>query len=287
MTKKSFLAHGALVTLLLLAFAGCRLIAPSPTPTSTSPLSELRRNIEATREALQTQGPTATNTPSVSERIRATNEAIHTPTPPATSTPLIAEIDPTDLQGGDCINSTFPDDIDIESVEIVPCDGPWQYRVLNIIVVENLNSYPRGEIFDIMAHENCDRRYNFLLAPSRESWMSGDRHIGCLQESFGLSISDPGKLDRLVFYAYLRSGECFNEAPENLGQQVEVVSCSGDWAYRVTNRIEVSEYDSYPGEDFFAQVASGQCQTPYYYRYPLPETWVSGDRAVLCIEQGS
>ena len=42
----------------------------------------------------------------------------------------------------------------------------------------------------------------------------GDRTVSCLQESFGLSVVDPDKLDRLVRVNTANAGECFNEAPE-------------------------------------------------------------------------
>ena len=55
------------------------------------------------------------------QRIRDINQVIATPS--ATATAISAEIDSLEIQEGDCINSTLPEGIDIESVVIVPCLG--------------------------------------------------------------------------------------------------------------------------------------------------------------------
>ena len=229
------------------------------------------------------------------QRIRATNEALDPPVatntpvprPTATNTPLVAEIDAIDLQDGDCINSTILDGIDIESVEIVPCDEPWQFRVLNTIEVTQTGSYPGEASFSREVFENCDRRHSFLLFPTRESWNLGDRAINCLQESFGLSVSDPAKLDRLVGYETLLTGECYNDAPETDYFLAEVVSCSGNWEYRVTNRFDIARTGSFPGDEFIDQEAYERCEEPYdSYLPPSPESWELGDSTVLCLEEG-
>ena len=227
------------------------------------------------------------------QRIRATNEAIappvatSTPVPRATNESLSAEIPSVDMEEGDCINSTLPEGISIETVDIVACDGVWKYRVLNTFDVAHSGPYPSIAYFSQQASANCDRRFTYMLYPLEESWKLGDRTVNCLQESFGLSVSDPGKLDRLVSYDSLRLGECFNDAPETLNEQVELVSCSGDWAYRVANRIETKVFSGYPGEDFFEQQAFEECPQSFdFYRYPSPESWELGDRALLCIEEG-
>ena len=61
---------------------------------------------------------------SEAQRIREINEVLATPV--AERTPLSAEITTTEIQDGDCINSTLPEGISIETVVIVPCAGTWQ-----------------------------------------------------------------------------------------------------------------------------------------------------------------
>ena len=63
------------------------------------------------------------------QRIREINEVLATPV--AERTPLSAKITTTEIREGDCINSTLPEGISIETVVIVPCAGTRQYRVLN------------------------------------------------------------------------------------------------------------------------------------------------------------
>ena len=221
------------------------------------------------------------------QRIRATNEALHTPGPTATSTPLIAEIPSIDIEEGDCINSTLPEGVTFESVEIVSCAETWEYRTLNLIQVRRSGSYPGEDFFDEQVYEHCDPRTTNYIYPASESWAQGGRRIACLQQSFGLSVSDPAKLDRLVGYENLRAGECYNEAPETDFHLVELVNCSGEWEYRVTSLFEIADLDSFPGEDSIEQEAYDRCEEPYdSYLFPSLETWELGDRVVLCIEEG-
>ena len=229
------------------------------------------------------------------QRIRATNEALDPPVatntpvprPTATNTPLVAEIDAIDLQDGDCINSSLPEGVSIYSVDIVPCNGPWQYRALNSFDVANIGGYPGVNYFSQQANERCDRRFSFLLYPLAESWTLGHGTVNCLQESFGLSVNDPAKLDRMVGYQALRAGECYNDAPESDYVLAEVVSCSGKWEYSVTNRFDIARTGSFPGDDFFDQEAYERCEEPYdSYLPPSPESWELGDSTVLCLEEG-
>ena len=217
------------------------------------------------------------------DHIRATNEA--SPTKVVTATPLSAEIHTVDIQEGDCIDSTLPEGISIESVVIVVCSGPWQYRALNSFEVEDHDSYPGEDIISRLAYERCDRRYSYFLFPLAESWTLGYRTVDCLQHSFGLSINDPAKLDRLVRINSLISGECFNEALETDNLLVEVVNCSGSWEVRVLNSFHAADSDAYPGADFFRQLADESCgRQTSSRRIPSPEVWSVGDRTVICLQ---
>ena len=220
------------------------------------------------------------------QRIREINEIIATPA--ADRTPLSAEITTEEIQDGDCINSTLPEGISIETVVIVPCNGTWQYRILSSFDVADTDSYPGEGFFEKRAYESCDRRYSYFLFPLAESWGFGDRTVNCLQESFGLSAIDPSKLDRLVSANSLKSGECYNDAPETDDLLVELVDCSGEWQYRVLSSFAVADTDGYPGEDFFRQRASESCNQPFnYFLFPLAESWRFGDRTVKCVQQNS
>ena len=218
------------------------------------------------------------------QRIREINELIEAAGDEKTT--LSAEVDALDIKDGDCINSTLPEGVSIETVVIVPCVGPWQYRVLSSFDVIDSGRYPRENVFHRRALETCDRRFTYMLFPLAESWRVGDRTVNCLQERFGLSVVDSAKLDRLIASHSLRLGECFNEAPETGGFQVELVDCSGTWQYRVLNSFDVAGIDNYQGETFFQQRARERCDPRYTeFFFPDAENWEVGDRAVNCLQE--
>ena len=232
------------------------------------------------------------------ERIREINESAAT-TPiwtvsPPTATPvatttmgeLSADIQATEISEGDCIDSTLPEGITFKSVVIVVCSGPWEYRVLGLFEIEDMNKYPGKEYFGKRAYENCDRRFSYILYPPEESWMLGYRTVSCLQKSFGLSVVDSAKLNHLVHFSSVILGECFNEAPEADWIVVELVSCSGPWEYRVLGLFEVEDLDKYPREDYFERLAYKGCDRRYsYILYPITESWILGYRTVSCLQQ--
>ncbi len=218
------------------------------------------------------------------QHIRATNEAAK---PEAVENPVSAKIDTIDIQDGDCINSTLPEDVSIESVVIVPCSGAWHYRVLNSFTVNGYSRYPGDDFFDQQTYERCDRRYTYALVPSAEFWelrILGDRKVSCLQDSFGLSITDPAKLDSLVAPNSLTTGECFNEAPEAENLLIELVDCSGAWEFQVANIFSVPEDLAYPSERYLKLQAEQKCDRPWdIYYQPNAETWDLGHRHVTCV----
>ena len=206
--------------------------------------------------------------------------------PPVRPSELSTEINAIEIVEGDCINSALPEGISIDTVSIVVCSSHWEYRALSLFEVDELSRYPGEGYFEQLAYENCDRRYSFLLYPLQESWTSGDRTVTCLQESFGLSVVDPAKLDRLVGVHTLDRGECFNEAPETGWAQVELVECSGPWEYRVLGLAKVDDLDKYPGEGYFDQRAFESCDRRYSdYLHPFQDSWMLGDRKVICLQE--
>ena len=218
------------------------------------------------------------------QRIRTTNEALATLAVDGTA--LSAQIQSVDLEEGDCINSTLPEGVSIETVEIVLCAGEWQYRVLNSFEVPEADRYPGEHYFSRRAEESCDRRFTYFLYPLSDSWDLGERTIDCLQHSFGLAIEDPDKLDRLVGSTLLAVGECFNQAPETGGQSVELVECSGEWDFKVLASFEVPDAIAYPGDDYFSEQANERCDSRHSsILYPLAETWDLKDRTVSCLQE--
>ena len=213
-------------------------------------------------------------------RIRAINEAA------ASGTPISAEIQAVEIEEGDCINSTLPEDVTIESVVIVPCTGAWQYRALGSFEVPSADQYPGEGYFERQAYERCDKRFTFFLFPLDESWGLGDREVTCLQDSFGLSTSDRAKLDRLISIEGLDAGACFNEAPETGGLLVESVDCSEAWESRLLNSFDVEASERYPGEGFFDRPAYETCDRRFTTTSPPSvDTWAMGDREVICLQE--
>ena len=223
------------------------------------------------------------------DKIRDINESLRSPTSTATKQ-LEATIDALDLQEGDCIISTLPEEITIETVVIVPCNEEWQYRVLNSFEAFG-ESYPSDVEFQRQAEVNCDRRYTFILFPEEEAWSSifwADRSVDCLQESFGLSLIDPAKLDRLVSKNSLQIGECLNDAPETDDSLIELVSCDSIWQYRVLNSFEAIG-THYPSDFDFQRQAFNKCARHWTKMFfPQEEDWSSPImpyRKVTCIQE--
>ena len=238
--------------------------------------------IRSVNEADRTQTASSAATPTLTPLSAAT------PTP----TPLSAKIDTVDIEDGDCIDSTLGQGVSIESVVIVPCSGSWQYRVVNSFTVDHSSDYPGEGYFATLALERCDRRFTNFLYPLRESWGAlggslAQREVNCLQQSFGLSVIDPQKLDRLVDPKSLQVGECFNGAPETAGLQFEVVECSGDWEYRILSSMAVTDSAQYPAEDHFSSLASERCDRRFAQSlFPTSESWQQGDRTLSCLQMG-
>ncbi len=261
---------------------------PSPVPIATVVVPLPSPVLVATVAPLPSPVPIATIAPLPPPVPIATVASPPSPVPIATvaSGQLSAEIHAMEVAKGDCIDSTLPEGISITTVVIVECSGPWEYRVLGLFEAGDLDEYPGEGYFESHAYENCDRRYSYFLYPDQESWKLGDRTVSCLQESFGLSVVEPTKLDRLVGVYTVTAGECFNEAPETGWLLVELVSCSDPWEYRVLEQLKVDELDEYPGEGYFRTLAYEDCDRRHsYLLYPIQESWLLGDRMVSCLQE--
>ena len=223
------------------------------------------------------------------DRIREQNRtdaaaATATAAPTATATPLRAKIRSDEIEVGDCLDSALPEGITIESVVIVPCSGSWQYRVRSTFEARD-GTWPDVSGFAHLAFHECGPRSSYFLYPLDEGWSIGDRTVLCLQQSFGLSVTDPVKLDRLLTFQSLNVGDCFNLATETDGALAERVDCSGHWTYRALSMF-MAQPSSYPGEAVFGQAAREQCGPRHSYTlFPLPEHWEIGYRNVICLQQ--
>ena len=209
----------------------------APVACSQSDVERIREiNESAAVTPTATVGPTMTVAPPSPVPIATAAPLTPNPTATETSGQLSAELQVTEVTEGDCINSTLHEGISIETVVIVVCSGPWEYRVLGLFEIDSQDGYPEETLFASRAFENCDRRYSSHFYPDQESWRLGDRTVNCLQGSFGISVVDPAKLDLLVGVDTLELGECFDEALETGGVLIELVDCSGPWEYRVLGR---------------------------------------------------
>ena len=285
-------AIGATALLALLALIGCESDADkireineslsSPTATATPPSTTTEP--PKTRQVIANTVTPSRATPESTET-RQPRAVTTTPTATATK-PLEATIDALDLQEGDCIVSTLPEEeeITIETVVIVPCNEEWQYRVLNSFEIQSSN-YPSDIEFEQHFYSNCDRRYTYTLVPTEEGWTSvlwRDRKVTCLQESFGLSLTDTGKLDRMVGWDSLQNGECFNEALETDELQVELVPCDSNWQYRVLNSFTVGG-SIFPSDVELDRQAFANCDPRYTLTLFPEEFWP--DWRVTCLQE--
>ncbi len=173
------------------------------------------------------------------QTVRDANQTPAVPTATAEAPTPSAEIHVTELMAGDCVNSTIPDGISIDSVVIVPCSGDWQYRVLNSFQVPDAEVLPDKSFFHDQVAENCDRRTSFNLFPTAESWEQGHRTVNCLQHAADVVVAN------LLEAAELNA--------EDLGD--DEASCLEEWVAEADLLALVfTSEDPAPFEDFIAQL---------------------------------
>ena len=218
------------------------------------------------------------------DQIRQTNAALrsdHT----VSATQLRTSIEIFDLVVGDCINSKINEGIEIRNIEITTCNGAWEYLVLSEFAVERNGEYPGEDYFLGESIAQCPRQYSFPIFPIRNSWRVGDRTVACVQEDYGLSDTDPKKLERLVHVISVRTGECLNEAPETNSIMIELVDCSGEWEFRAGPTYSVDNDGQYPGEEALLRELPAKCGRTYMTGlHPTPESWSLGENTVICIK---
>ena len=183
------------------------------------------------------------------DRIREMNEDS------VTSTSLGAEVSAMDIQGGDCISSALSEGISIETVEIVPCSGTWQYRVVSLFDVADSELYPGVEFFAEQASENCGRGNSFWMYPTTESWELGDRIVVCLQEA-------PAP----------RSSEDAPAAPDEETAEILEELTAEEVYSRISPSIPLIETPTAIGSGIL--IEGGYVVTNYHVVWPFDAAWV-------------
>ena len=191
-----------------------------------------------------------------------------------------------DLKQGDCL--TFAEtrtDADLDPAK-VPCEGEWTHRVVNLFETTDPGYYPTIRYFQEQAFLNCSPRYTFFIRPLEPSWLAGNRHVTCLQDRFGLSLTDPSKLDRMISVPYLQPSDCFNQLPDVTYQQVEVVPCSDSWESRLLNTFQAADSTEYPPDLRLYRESTTNCdRRTTDPSHPTPDAWNAGYRTVQCFQQ--
>jgi hypothetical protein len=66
---------------------------------------------------------------------------------------------------------------------------------------------------------------------------------------------------------------------------IDVVSCGGNWDYKVLDTLVVDRSGTYPEVNYFEQLAYDRCPSESeLYLYPFPELWELGDRTINCLQ---
>ncbi len=274
------------------AARGVNLIQIKITPIAT-PIAPILRAVQPYIEAtifVPSPTPTPISSPT----------SISTPTSsptafPTTVSSTIAEVNigPFGLRDGDCARSEFADDeilelinnaVEFDNFVLLPCDGPWQFRVVSSFLVESDADYISENKFILLAMNNCKRTYTLPFTPSFKSWSLGDRTVSCIQMDPGIPHSDFGRLDNITDAYSVRVEECFNELDEF--QVVEVVLCEGPWQYRVLNKLVLDIDGPFPEDLYFDAEAFNSCNRFYdYFLAPAKEHWEAGIKYILCIQE--
>ncbi|KKN78712.1 hypothetical protein LCGC14_0347790 [marine sediment metagenome] len=263
-------------------------IAPStsiPIPTS-SPTSIPT----SSPTSIPTPFPTSTSVPTLTPPTATSVPS--TPTPP----PIEADISATSLEDGDCARSNFTDDeilsgntVKFYDFVLLPCDGPWQFRVVSSFLVEldaGYIGYPSDEKFMSLAQDNCKRTYTLPFFPLFESWRLGDRTVHCIQMDMGIAHSDFARLDNIIDPYLVKVEECFNELDEGLAY--EILSCAGEWQYRIVEIISLALLEEFPGDEYIWTRTLQDCdRRSSMYFLPTHETWIDeGARLIYCAQGG-
>jgi len=130
----------------------------------------------------------------------------------------------------------------------------------------------------------------FLLmacGPSDKERIRDMNESALVEQSF-----DPDALGGTISVFDIRDGDCFNAGlPSEYGatdtfEEVELVSCSGEWEYRVLDSFVVNRQGAYPGKDYFYDQAQLYCHRLWdFIFFPITESWELEDRTVQCLQE--
>ena len=90
------------------------------------------------------------------ESVRQANESAAASSATAETPSPSAEIQVTELMDGDCVNSTLPEGISIDTVVIVPCSGDWGGYVNRC--VNDIRRRPSQPLPQRRFHRHIERR---------------------------------------------------------------------------------------------------------------------------------
>ena len=239
-------------------------------------------DLHRTREANEAARESRTSVPEVERRLPSHILEVERQLPSAIPNGPSADrvVSYRTLQEGECFNGG-PDP---SYVELVPCTGKWESRVVSSFVVDQQGPYPGNDYFARTASEQCDRQYTYYLHPTVESWLQGDSVVTCFQKRYDLASTEPERRHRMVNYSNLPEVECKNDkgwAPAT----VLTVPCTGGGQPIVIGSFEVALEGSYPGEEYFDQQATEHCPSRSdAYVSPSLASWATRDNVVTCID---
>ena len=292
-------AIAALLASALLASAlACTIPSEAPTPNlDATRQANVKETRQAEHAAAATSQAQSQDQVAIDRAVKATleaNTALFTPNP-ATPTltprpylpPTAAPIRRITLDPGDCIQLDHGTPIPDPEPTKVPCDGEWTHRVLNSFTVQDPGPFPEDPFYFLReALQHCNNQFTNIIRPTNNSWLAGDRTIDCLQNSFGLSVTHPAKLDRLVNRTGLANQQCARDAPETEYQLIEIVPCSDLWEYRLLNTFPAQDSETYPDPIALERQALQNCNRRHTWTLlPSERTWLAGDRTIFCLQE--
>jgi hypothetical protein len=98
------------------------------------------------------------------------------------------EISIFDIRDGDCFNDMLTKDLtgeqesSVYKVELVPCSGDWDFRVLDVFTSNQSGEFPSDAAWRDEADSRCPMEFDFFYTPGKESWDVGDKLITCMEE---------------------------------------------------------------------------------------------------------
>ena len=191
-----------------------------------------------------------------------------------------------ELNDGECIDFEETEGTYDAQVKKVPCAGQWTHKVIGSLDAGKEGPYPGVDYFRKQAFWNCGPKFSFYIHPDQESWEQGDREITCLQRSFGLSASNPQKLERMIRTSALRPGDCFRETPETEGNMVEITDCDKEWTNLVLGSFEAAQSEIYPSNSELYRQAIQECDRRLTKIFRLgEEPWALDYRTIHCIQE--